>query len=69
MTVVTYSSGNHAQGIALAAQLRGIKAHVVMPSGAPAMKKEAVKGYGANITECADTKEVCTDQKTSIYYL
>lgn len=58
MTVVTHSSGNHAQAIALAAQLRGLKAHIVMPSDAPAVKKAAVKGYGASITECVNTKEV-----------
>lgn len=57
MTVVTHSSGNHAQAIALAAQLRGLKAHIVMPSDAPAVKKAAVKGYGASITECVNTKE------------
>ncbi len=44
--VVAHSSGNHAQALALAARLRGIPAYIVMPSNAPQVKKEAVKGYG-----------------------
>ncbi len=47
--VVAFSSGNHAQGIALAAQLLGVQAHIVMPSDAPAMKMAATRGYGANV--------------------
>ncbi len=50
--VVTHSSGNFAQALALAAKSLGIKAHIVMPSDAPQVKKEAVKGYGGMITEC-----------------
>ena len=46
--VVTHSSGNHAQALALAAQLRGVSAHIVMPENAPAVKRRAVEGYGAN---------------------
>jgi threonine dehydratase len=42
--VVAYSSGNHAQGVALAAQLLGIPATIVMPSDAPAIKLEATRG-------------------------
>lgn len=53
--VVTHSSGNHAQAIALAARMRGIPAHIVMPSNAAAPKKAAVKGYGARIVECEPT--------------
>lgn len=53
--VVTHSSGNHAQGVALAARLRGIPAYIVMPNNAPAVKKAAVAGYGAKIFECAPT--------------
>ncbi len=53
--VATHSSGNHAQALALAARLRGIPAHIVMPSNAPEVKKRAVQGYGANITLCAPT--------------
>jgi threo-3-hydroxy-L-aspartate ammonia-lyase len=47
--VVAYSSGNHAQGVALAAQLLGIPATIVMPSDAPAVKLEATRGYGAEV--------------------
>ena len=47
--VVTHSSGNFAQAIALAAKIRGIKACIVMPEDAPVVKVEAVKGYGAEI--------------------
>jgi threonine ammonia-lyase medium form len=47
--VVTHSSGNHAQGIALAAKLLGIKATIVMPTDAPSSKMAATRGYGAEI--------------------
>ncbi|CAB4044958.1 serine racemase-like isoform X2, partial [Paramuricea clavata] len=57
MTIVTHSSGNHAQAIALASKLHGVKAHIVMPIDAPTVKKEAVKGYGAQITQCVNTQE------------
>lgn len=53
--VVTHSSGNHAQALALAARLRGIAATIVMPQGAPAVKRRAVEGYGARVVECAPT--------------
>lgn len=55
--VATHSSGNHAQAISLAAKMRGIQAHVVMPENAPAVKKEAVQSYGASITLCEPTLE------------
>ena len=55
--VVTHSSGNHAQALALAAKTRGIRANIVMPSNAPQVKKDAVAGYGAVITECEPTNE------------
>lgn len=55
--VVTHSSGNHAGALALAGKLRGIRVDVVMPNNAPAVKKEAVAGYGANITFCEPTLE------------
>ena len=42
--VIAYSSGNHAQGIALSAQLLGIKAVIVMPSDAPPLKIDATRG-------------------------
>lgn len=47
--VVAYSSGNHAQGVACAAQLAGIPAVIVMPEDAPAMKQAATRGYGAHV--------------------
>ncbi|MEW6529775.1 MAG: pyridoxal-phosphate dependent enzyme [Thermodesulfobacteriota bacterium] len=55
--VVTHSSGNHAQALALAARLRGIPAYIVMPRTAPAVKKAAVAGYGGIITFCEPTLE------------
>ena len=50
--VATHSSGNHAAALALAARMRGIAAHIVMPENSPEIKKKAVAGYGANITFC-----------------
>jgi threonine dehydratase/serine racemase len=50
--VVTHSSGNHAQALALAARLHGISAHVVMPSNASAVKRKAVEGYGGRVILC-----------------
>jgi threonine dehydratase len=47
--VVTFSSGNHAQAIALSARLLGIPAHIIMPADAPASKLAATRGYGANV--------------------
>jgi threo-3-hydroxy-L-aspartate ammonia-lyase len=47
--VVAFSSGNHAQAVALAARLHDTKAVIVMPSDAPALKIEATRGYGAEI--------------------
>jgi threonine dehydratase len=47
--VVAFSSGNHAQGVALAAKLLGIPAAIVMPTDAPAAKLAATRGYGAEV--------------------
>jgi threonine dehydratase len=47
--VVSYSSGNHAQGLAAAANLLGISATIVMPSDAPSMKAEKTRSYGAEV--------------------
>jgi threonine dehydratase len=55
--VVAHSSGNHAQALALAARLRGIPAHLVMPGNAPAVKQAGVAGYGGRITLCEPTLE------------
>ena len=54
--VVTHSSGNHGQALALAARMRGVPAHVVMPDNASAVKVEAVRGYGAQVHFCAPTQ-------------
>jgi threonine dehydratase/serine racemase len=53
--VVTHSSGNHAQALALAAQRRGIPAHIIMPSNASPVKRRAVEGYGGRVIECEPT--------------
>jgi len=55
--VVTHSSGNHAAALALAARMNGVKAHIVMPENAPVVKKNAVAGYGAEITFCKPTQQ------------
>ena len=55
--VVTHSSGNHAQALALATRMRGIPAYIVMPNNAPQVKKDAVAGYGGKITFCEPTLE------------
>jgi threo-3-hydroxy-L-aspartate ammonia-lyase len=47
--VVAFSSGNHAQGVALAARLLGIRATIVMPSDAPPVKLDATREYGAEV--------------------
>lgn len=53
--VATHSSGNHAQAVALAARMRGIAAHIVMPRDAPAVKVAAVRAYGGKIVFCEPT--------------
>lgn len=55
--VATHSSGNHAQALSLAASMRGIQAHIVMPETAPRIKVNAVKDYGGEITFCMPTLE------------
>jgi threonine dehydratase len=53
--VVTHSSGNHAQALALAGQLLGVPVCVVMPNNAPSIKRAATEGYGAKIVPCEPT--------------
>ncbi len=53
--VVTHSSGNFGQAVALAAQKLGITAFIVMPENAPFVKKEAVKNYGGHVILCPST--------------
>jgi threonine dehydratase len=55
--VVTHSSGNHAQAVALAARRRNIPAWIVMPANAPQIKQDAVADYGATIVLCDPTLE------------
>jgi threonine dehydratase len=55
--VATHSSGNHAQALALAARLRGMPAHIVMPDNSPKVKVEAVRGYGGRIVFCRPSQE------------
>ncbi len=57
--VVAASAGNHAQGVALAASLLGIKSTVFMPNGAPIPKERATRGYGADVTFCGSTIDEC----------
>ncbi|MHA2392408.1 MAG: pyridoxal-phosphate dependent enzyme [Promethearchaeota archaeon] len=58
--VITHSSGNHAQAVALAASILEIHATIVMPKGAPRNKINATKDYGADIIFCDNTLEART---------
>jgi threonine dehydratase len=60
--VATYSSGNHAQAVALAAALHGIPATILMPEDAPASKLAATRGYGADVV----TYDRYTEERTSL---
>ena len=55
--VVAHSSGNHAQGVALAASLLGVNAVVVMPKGSIAVKVEATREYGADVIFCENSSD------------
>ncbi len=55
--VVTHSSGNHAAALARAARIRGIAAHIVMPSNSPRAKVDSVRRYGGRIVFCEPTLE------------
>src|SRR5438309_7140389 len=55
--VATHSSGNHGSAVARAAKLRGIPAHIVMPSNSAKVKVRAVESYGARIVFCEPTQE------------
>jgi len=59
--VIAYSSGNHGQAIAAVCQMLNIKATVVMPNNAPAIKRAATEGYGATIIEYDPTITVRED--------
>ena len=64
--VLTYSSGNHAQGVALACKLLGIRAIIVMPDNAPATKRAATEGYGATVVEYDPAETVREELARSI---
>ena len=53
--LATHSSGNHAQALARAAKILGVRAYIVMPRTAPEIKKRGVRGYGGEIFECEPT--------------
>jgi len=55
--VLTFSSGNHAQAIALAARLLGVQATIIMPEDAPAAKRAATEGYGGKVVTYDRYKE------------
>lgn len=50
--VATHSSGNHAQAVAMAASIAGVKAHVVMPTTASELKRKGARSYGATVVDC-----------------
>ncbi len=72
--VVAFSSGNHAQGVALAGQLLGVPATIVMPSDAPKVKLAATRGYGATVIlydraredREAIAQKICTEQGATL---
>ena len=55
--VITHSSGNHAQALALASKMLGVRATIVMPHNSPKVKVAATKGYDAEIVFCENTTE------------
>src|ERR1700747_451168 len=55
--VATHSSGNHGAAVARAAKLRGIPAHIVMPSNSAKVKIRAVESYGAHVVFCEPTEQ------------
>lgn len=55
--VATHSSGNHAQALARAAKMMGVKSYIVMPSTSPEIKKRGVRGFDGEIFECEPTQE------------
>lgn len=55
--VVSHSSGNHAQALAHAARVNGVRATIVVPKITPQVKKDAVLGYGANLVQCENSPQ------------
>jgi len=64
--VVTHSSGNHGAALAYAASIRSVPCTVVMPEDAPAVKFDAVAGYGARIVRCAQSEREATAAREQI---
>jgi threonine dehydratase len=64
--VICASAGNHAQGVALSAQKLGISAVIVMPRTTPAIKVEAVKGYGAEVVLSGDSYSEAFDHSQTL---
>ena len=64
--VVAASAGNHAQGVALAAQRLGIKSHIVMGRNTPSIKVDAVRGLGAHIVFQGDTYQQAADHAAKL---
>jgi threonine dehydratase len=63
--IITYSSGNHAQAVALVGQLLGVKTTVVMPDNAPRVKRVATEAYGAEVIEYSP-EEATREEMTEI---
>ncbi|UCE81712.1 MAG: threo-3-hydroxy-L-aspartate ammonia-lyase [Deltaproteobacteria bacterium] len=63
--VITYSSGNHAQAVALVGQLLGVPTTVVMPNDAPGVKRAATEGYGATVIEY-DPEETTREEMAKV---
>lgn len=64
--VIAYSSGNHAQGVALAGQILGIPTHIIMPADAPVVKQQATRAYGAEVIlyeRASQSREEITAQR------
>ena len=66
--VATHSSGNHAQALAFASKMLGIKAYIVMPESSPQVKVNAVRGYGAEVTICASNQAARESTLQDIVY-
>jgi len=63
--IVTFSSGNHAQAVALVGRILGVRTTVVMPDNAPSIKRTATQGYGAEVIDYATeetSREVIAEQ-------
>jgi threonine dehydratase len=64
--VITHSSGNHAQAVALASRELNVQALIIMPANAPRVKKEATRGYGAKIIVCGNNPQDRVDKTKEV---